>query len=234
MLNIRYLTSYFHSGAIRSNKEMLLQLLAPKDSDNFLEIGPGNGQVLELAVNMRLKSVTALEYPGTGNHLASIGCKVIECNIGNDRWPFEDGQFQSVIANQVFEHIPKTDWVFSEASRILDKGGRVLISVPNLASWSNIIILMFGFQPPLCNVSDNYRGVGFPMSSHRLEFRDLAYHSHLRLFTLPAIREMCALYGLRVVKAHGGSYGVPLIGQKLAKWMPRWGLFTTVVAEKVE
>lgn len=85
----------------------------------------------------------------------------------------------------------------------------------------------------MCNVSDKYRGVGLPLSSYRLEPRDVPYPSHLRLFSLPAMRKMCALYRLRVIRAHGGSYGIPLVGEKLARCFPRWGLFTTVVAERV-
>ena len=47
--------------------------------------------------------------------------------------PFEDEEFDSILNNQVLEHIDDTHRVFSEFRRILKPGGHVCITVPFIA-----------------------------------------------------------------------------------------------------
>jgi 2-polyprenyl-3-methyl-5-hydroxy-6-metoxy-1,4-benzoquinol methylase len=69
------------------------------------------------------------------------------CNIELEKLPFEDDYFDIIIANQVIEHTKEIFWIFSEISRVLHKGGIVIIGVPNLASLHNRILLLLGEQP---------------------------------------------------------------------------------------
>lgn len=45
-------------------------------------------------------------------------------------FPFKDGRFDSVLCNQVFEHVFNPDCFMDEVSRVLKPGGKLLLSVP--------------------------------------------------------------------------------------------------------
>ena len=45
--------------------------------------------------------------------------------------------------------------------------------------------------------------------------------------------DLLAVYKFRVIKKHGGTWGIPAIGEFLAKMCPYYGLFTIVMAKKI-
>lgn len=44
--------------------------------------------------------------------------------------PFYDGQFDTIILSDVLEHIPEPEKLFNEISRVLSKGGKLIMNVP--------------------------------------------------------------------------------------------------------
>jgi SAM-dependent methyltransferase len=46
--------------------------------------------------------------------------------------PFENGQFDTVVLSDVLEHIPEPDLLWSEMTRVLSIGGKVIMNVPFL------------------------------------------------------------------------------------------------------
>ncbi len=123
----------------------------PAQSLNILDLGCGQGKDLE---NIRKR------WPGKKISLYGVDCFAPNCqkaaengvtvyniNIENTVIPVKDGYFDLVIANQIIEHTKEIFWVFSEVSRVLKKGGLLIVAVPNIASWHNRIRFLFG-QPP--------------------------------------------------------------------------------------
>jgi SAM-dependent methyltransferase len=75
------------------------------------------------------------------------GIEVARLDLEKDSFPWPADSFDVVVANQVFEHV-KNIWLpLSEAYRTLRLGGHLVISVPNLASVHNRILLALGRQP---------------------------------------------------------------------------------------
>ena len=91
---------------------------------------------------------------------ANAGIQVIDANIETDRLDFADGSIDLVVANQIFEHLKEVFWVCHEIARIVPVGGHLLISVPNLASLHNRLLLLAG-RHPTCqqNWSAHVRGL---------------------------------------------------------------------------
>jgi SAM-dependent methyltransferase len=46
------------------------------------------------------------------------------------RLPFDDGEFDTVLCNQVAEHVPDPEALFCELGRVLRRGGRLIVTVP--------------------------------------------------------------------------------------------------------
>lgn len=48
------------------------------------------------------------------------------------KWPFEDGYFDALLSSQVLEHVEHLDLTLNEMSRVLKRGGLMIISFPFL------------------------------------------------------------------------------------------------------
>lgn len=71
--------------------------------------------------------------------IASVGLRVVRCNIEEQPVPFPEDSFDTVIFNEIFEHL-RINPVFTlrELHRILKPGGTLLLSTPNLRSLNGI------------------------------------------------------------------------------------------------
>jgi len=129
--------------------------------ENVLDIGAGKGMDLELfkKVNPKANFYAVEVYEPYVEILKSKGFKVIKNNIERDKLPFNNEAIDVVIANQILEHCKEIFWIFHEVTRVLKIGGYFIIGVPNLASFHNRLLLLFGKQPTcIQNVSAHVRG----------------------------------------------------------------------------
>lgn len=122
---------------------------------SILDIGAGSGSDL---LNVRANNPTALLngiecYSEYQERLRAKGIAVFSLDIEKDRLPFEDESFDLIVCNQIFEHLKQIWWVMHEISRVLKVGGRLVIGIPNLASFHNRCLLLVGKQPT-CNQND--------------------------------------------------------------------------------
>jgi len=114
-----------------------------------LDIGAGLGADLMIAREVAPDAeLLALEvWPPYIEKLEAASVKTFQFDLERDRFPFEDGTLDIVIANQIIEHVKEVFWIFHEISRTLRVGGRLVLGVPNLASLHSRIMLMAGLQP---------------------------------------------------------------------------------------
>ena len=139
------------------------------------------------------------------------GIKVHRSDL-NEKLPFEDDTFDVVHANQLIEHLSDTDMFIKEVYRILKASGYLIISTPNLASFHNIICLLFGKQPYPAMVSDEVYVGTFPLPhpAKRSEIDKEPGPGHRRIFTFCALKEILEYHGFVVEKSLGsGFYPLP-------------------------
>ncbi|QQS60615.1 class I SAM-dependent methyltransferase [Candidatus Falkowbacteria bacterium] len=87
------------------------------------------------------------------------GITVASLNLETDEFPYFDEYFDIIVINQVLEHVKEFFWIVSEINRVLKNGGLLIIGVPNLASWHNRLLLLFGQQPtPIRILGPHVRG----------------------------------------------------------------------------
>ena len=110
--------------------------------------------------------------------------------------PFPSRMFDCIHVGEVIEHVYAPDMLLAEVARLLRPGGYSVITTPNLSSWRNRLVLLFGWQPFETEVSTRVR-VGNPIapSGH------LA--GHIRMFVSRSLVELCNYYGLKVIKLGG-------------------------------
>ena len=86
-------------------------------------------------------------FPGPAAAARARGIEVAEVDLETQRFPWSNESVDVVIANQVFEHLKNVWLPLSEIARLLVPGGRLVFSVPNLASVHNRVLLAVGRQP---------------------------------------------------------------------------------------
>lgn len=72
---------------------------------------------------------------------------VSKVDLEKDEFPYPDIFFDVIVCNQVFEHLKQIFHPMDEIFRVLKPGGYFIFSVPNLSSFHNRLMLLFGLQP---------------------------------------------------------------------------------------
>jgi SAM-dependent methyltransferase len=142
------------------------------------------------------------------------GIEVARADLENGSFPWPDGHMDAVVCNQVFEHL-KNIWLpISEIYRVLAPGGWLILSVPNLGSLHNRVLMAFGRQPTSIRT----------------------FGPHVRGYTFGEIRDFVGHGGkLRVRRMRGvGFYPLPAgAAVPLTKLWPGASHTTVVIAQKV-
>jgi SAM-dependent methyltransferase len=201
----------------------------------LLDIGTHEGQFTgRVAAHVGASSVTGVELLEHHAEVARArGFEMIVADV-DEGLPMDDGQFQVVHANQIIEHVRRTDIFLGEIHRVLAPGGIACISTNNLASWHNVLSLILGYQPPPAHVSDQVI-VGNPLNPEDgWEHEDIG-RTHLRLFTARALGELCEHHGLQVLSLDtNGYYPLPPRLARLATRVDqRHGAFLVGVFRRV-
>jgi methionine biosynthesis protein MetW len=208
-----------YRGTERLNKDEILRSLSAISANNILDCGCGDGSfTLELAQTVGASDVYGIEVDPPRVAAARSRGVHVELSDLNDAFPFEDGTFDIVHANQVIEHVVSSDHFLREIRRVLMPGGVAVVSTNNLSSWHNIASLVMGFQPPPAHPSSEVI-LGNPLDPLRGSPHPTPGDSHLRLFSFGALRDLCRFHGFRVNELKtAGYYPLPA---RLAIWFTR-------------
>ena len=120
------------------------------------------------------------------------------------RLPFNNNFFELVISGEHIEHLVNTDHYLKEINRVTKTNGVLIITTPNLASWFNRILLLFGKQPFKTECSLYFTLPIF--SINRFTFPEnlsTPAMGHLRLFTLDMLIKFTSLYGFEPLSTQG-------------------------------
>lgn len=180
------------------------QLLGRPGHQSLLDIGCGNGSVLNY-LRRNLPGVS-LSYTGV-DFLANSdnGSPPIRFFQKDLNAPFAEGlgRHDMVLSCEVIEHVIDTDHFIQQIRLILKDNGLLFLTTPNLASYLNRLLLLFGFQPLHTEVSwaNPYLG---RKGLYRLIGADKSPAAgHLRLFTYRALRAFLRYHGFEILGAEG-------------------------------
>jgi ubiquinone/menaquinone biosynthesis C-methylase UbiE len=231
------MSNYQHAAATSANEALfrreMLVAVARLRGEVLVDLGAGNGQEsVALARQCKAKTVICVDHdPKELARANKLKIKAVKADL-NQPIPLADNLADVVIANQVIEHIAKTDTLVKEIERILRPGGRAIICTPNLASWHNIAALVMGWQPFSSQVSDA-AFLGNPL--HPLYKQAIQEEqAHLRVFTRRSLTDLLGFHGLEIDEARGiGFY--PFRGglaKQLARLDPSHAAYILVQGRK--
>lgn len=169
----------------------------------ILDVGCGDGS-LSAMLARNSEQVAGVEVSMEACRIArSRGVGVTRADVENYAFPFQPESFDVVVAGEVIEHMTDPDEFLQEVARVLKPHGYCILTTPNLASWYNRLLLLFGYQPHHTDVSF-WHNVG--------KLRPLVdgASGHLRVFTLRALKELLAIHHLKPVSIEGATVAVPL------------------------
>jgi len=104
-------------------------------------------------------------------------------DLDGDPLPYSDNEFDVISCNHVLEHIFETEILVREAHRVLKKDGLAIISVPNIATWINRLVLIFGGQPLGTEVGTESITYGFWPARAQKALAGFTPSGHIRDFT---------------------------------------------------
>ena len=122
----------------------------------ILDVGCGSGQdLLNIEKLIPEKKIELFGIDYQDRHLCNAreeGIRISSLDIEREQFPFEKEFFNLVICNQILEHTKEIFWILYECSRVLQLGGYLIVSVPNMAALHNRILLLIGKQPTCLHV----------------------------------------------------------------------------------
>jgi SAM-dependent methyltransferase len=86
-------------------------------------------------------------YEGPAASAEARGLEVARIDLETSRFPWPDESVDVVVCNQVLEHLKNVWLPMTEMHRVLRTGGYAVLSVPNLSSLHNRVLLALGRQP---------------------------------------------------------------------------------------
>ena len=212
-----YKSQYAEEGLndLSQRHQLLINLLDKFIGKQVLEIGCGNGTFAgKVSSHFHLSRIYGVDISAEAIN-AACGCGIIgSCvNLDLEDLPFEDASFDTVICGDVIEHLISPDHLLEEIYRVLKADGHLLITTPNLASWYNRLLLLFGHQPYFSDIS-----VRYPANA---PFRSSLPHNHLRLFTLRSLIFLLQKYNFKIVKSVGVGVNTKIGYGKKFKWLAK-------------
>ena len=169
-------------------------------------------------------SAVDLEPERFATAIAKLGLDVRRCDVETEPVPFDAESFDVVLFNELFEHL-RINPVFTlgEVHRVLRRGGRLLLSTPNLRSFRGIRNLVLHNQ-------GHAASAGIYRQYEKLE--TLGHMGHVREYTTREVTEFLGRVGFRIdTLIYRGGHGRGLVGLA-ERLVPSMRPFFTLVATR--
>ncbi len=212
----KYAINLYDSWA-RQSEKTLLSFIEKNPNVRLLDLGCGDGKLtVKIAKKIGTKDVNAIE--ALPIKIKSIKTK--RTNL-NEKFPFNSNSFDVVISNYSIEHLYNTSLFISETYRVLRKGGYVVVATDNLASWPNIISLVFGYQAFSTTFMINGKSIGNPYAlrvegpvetgpapdpEFARKWRDIGEFGHNKVLAYKGLIDAYKAHGFEIEKVSGVGY----------------------------
>ncbi len=167
-----------------NEKRIDLMLIASlvEQGTRVLDIGCGNGELMELLVAERNVDARGLELSQQGvNACVSRGLAVVQGNADTDLSYYPDQGFDTVILSQTLQATRRPKEVLQEMSRI---GSNLIVSIPNFGHWRiRLALALRGRMPETQALSATWYETANIHLCSMLDLTDLCDELSLRVET---------------------------------------------------
>ena len=163
----------------------------------LIDVGCGGAEItlqLKNALGCEVKAVELIAQNVAIAKSKGIDARQVDLNKG--KLPFGENSFEAVFAGEVLEHVIDSDGLLLEMKRVLKKNGVLILTVPNIASWYNRVLMLFGFLPHYVE-SGSKKSYGTPFG---------LINGHVKAFTKKSVVEMLEANGFAIEKILGSGY----------------------------
>lgn len=183
-----------------------MKLFTPyiREGDRVLELGCGKGLLGEQIQMSTEALVYGVDISPSGIQLAKKRGVLAKVADLNKRLPFNNGYFDVIVSDQLFEHVYKTDHLLSEIFRILKPGGIVVTVTPNLSFWLNRIFFMFGIYPVFLETGELSKTYG--MRWLKKNIADSKPQGHIHVFNKSALEDIFVAHGFTISRVFGSPF----------------------------
>ena len=113
------------------DQQVMKETLVDLHFHSILELGCGTGKNTTFLAQIGVR-VHALDFSEgmIEKAMEKVKAENVRFSVAdlNQRWPCEDQAYDLIVCNLVLEHIEDLSFIFSEAFRVLEEGGRFLIN----------------------------------------------------------------------------------------------------------
>jgi SAM-dependent methyltransferase len=206
------------SGAEAAYRAQILAAVPRDPTARLLDVGCDDGawtDIVRREIGIPPDSVAGIEVVDSRADAARArGFDVRTADLDGE-WPFDEGSFDVVHANQVIEHVERLHHFVAEIRRVLVPGGLALVWTENLASWHNVGALALGYQPFSATNISALRPVGNPLALHVGEPNPKESWQHVHVLALTALVDLFRAHGFAVTGTWGSGYH-PFAGRAAA------------------
>jgi 2-polyprenyl-3-methyl-5-hydroxy-6-metoxy-1,4-benzoquinol methylase len=198
---LRYSFSYEQTLGNKYSRNRILVAMVG-DGDRVLELGCNSGFISRHLKDKNCR-VTGIEIDPAAAQIARSWCdRVLTCDINQPEWIASlEGPFDTIICGDVLEHLVNPSMVLKSLGSLLTPGGKIVISLPNVAHWTVRFGLLLG--------NFNYQPMG------------ILDATHLHFYTLKSAHRLIADSGYRVESFQ------PIVGGRFSIHLPwLWNLLT--------
>ena len=188
----------------------VLKMLYPKPRGSVLDVGAGEG-VLTHHIRQAGFAVEACDI-NPSEMKFNIRCKKVDVN--KEKLPYGRNAFDYVICTEVIEHLENPWQLTREISRVLKKGGILILSTPHLISLIQRVYFFF--------------------TGHFLHFkRPFPQGGHITPVSLHILNELLHRVGLKITNITYDRGWLPLLRITLPRWA--WCGYSLIVeAQKIK
>jgi SAM-dependent methyltransferase len=161
------------------NERPDIEELVPPHTQALLDVGCGTGRLGGSLKTLGIPRVVGVELnPRAAAEARVMLDEVVVADIEKDPLPFADGSFDCSVYGDILEHLVDPWTTLHSQRRLLTPAGAVVVSIPNVAYWRNVL--------------DILRGRWEYTASGTLDA------THLRFFTWAGIEQLLDQAGYRV------------------------------------
>jgi methionine biosynthesis protein MetW len=173
-------------------------LNAIPDGSTILDIGCAQGYLDRILTEEKGCTVYAVEYEQAAADIAKAYCKKIvvgdieELLLAKGPRPYSDQKFDLILLADILEHLRSPEAILTQLAHYLKPGGKVIISLPNIANFVIRLKLLFGMF--------RYTSTGIMDSTHLVFFtrktlREMVVHSGLTVQSISGVGQPTYLFG---------------------------------------